>query len=149
MKTICITILAGFCFAAPLSHAQTRISDDARTLAKAWLGATCHEVGATQDDLATFAQHRAELRAYFLTAVFRQLEGDEMRDEEAALGRIYDDNLKRLNEDKPAWVTPEIEAQLRSISRDAYIRKAREALAVSYQQRALDGLAIINSLPTR
>ena len=56
-----------------------------------------------------------------------------MRDEEAALARIYDDNLKRLNESKPAWVTPEIEARVRSTSREAYIRDGREALAVSYK----------------
>ena len=145
MRTICINIVAALWFVgAHSSHAQQ--TDDAKTFAKAWLSKSCHVDDVSHDDSSSFARFRAELRPYFLAAVYRQLEGNELREEEAAFGRIYDENLKRLGEHKPAWVTPEIEARLRSTSRDVYIREQREALALSYKQRALEGLAVLDRL---
>jgi hypothetical protein len=94
-------------------------------------------------------KHRGELNFYFVYVTQGGLELGGMQEEETALGRIYDQNIKLLNENKPAWITLEWELKIRSVSREAYIRDGKEALARNYKAQALKGLELIKSLSTK
>jgi len=126
-------------------RAQT--SDEAKKYAKYWLSVSCAEANDSQNERDNFLKYKEQLRAYFIMTVQRGLELEEMREEEAALAEIYDRNIKRLDENKPAWITPDQEKKLRAVSREAFVAEGKEKLAQNYKDRALRGLAMIRSLP--
>ncbi|MEY2561268.1 MAG: hypothetical protein QOG51_1683 [Verrucomicrobiota bacterium] len=138
-------IAASFLLLAGGLSAQT--SGEGKTFAKNWLRMNCVEALNPQDEIDNFVKHQADLKAYFLTAVQRGLELEEMREEEAALGEIYDRNIKTLDQNKPAWMTPEQEKKIRSVSREAFVAEGKENLAQNYKARALRGLELIRLLP--
>ena len=136
-----------FLFTASGLSAQT--STDGKEFAKYWLNLNCLETANGQKEMDNLIKYKGELNFYFayVTQGGRELEG--MREEEAALGRIYDQNIRMLNENKPAWITLEWELKIRSVSREAYIHEGKEALARNYKAQALKGLELIKSLSTK
>ena len=103
----------------------------------------------SQNERDNFLKYKEALRAYFLSAIQRGLELEEMREDEAALGEIYDRNITTLDENKPGWITPEQEKRLRAVSREAFVSNGKETLAENYKVRALRGLELIRSLPSK
>jgi hypothetical protein len=142
----CLALALALIVTAARAHAQG--SEEGRMFAKTWLSINCVEAGKTVD-LDGFAKYKEELKACFLSAVQRGLELEGMRDEETALGQTYDRNLKMLNENKPAWITPEYESKIRSVTKEAFVSQGKEALAKNYQARALEGLELLKSLPSK
>ena len=142
----CLALALSLIVTAPRAHAQG--SEEGKMFAKNWLSINCVEAGQAVD-LDGFVKYKEELKAYFLAAVQRGLELEGMRDEETALGQTYDRNLKMLNENKPAWITPEDQSKIRAITREAFISQGKEALAKNYQARALEGLELLKSLPSK
>jgi hypothetical protein len=127
--------------------AQT--SEEGKAYARNWLRTNCAEAGDNGDEAGSFLKYQTELRTCFLSAIQRGLELDEMRAEEAAFGEIYDQNLKMLNESKPAWITPEQEKKLRAVSREVFVAEAKEKLAQDYKTQALRGLELIRLLQSK
>ena len=141
-----ITVASLLVMARGLS-AQT--STEGRVFAKTWLHLDCFEAGTAQNEMESFVKYKDDLKLYFYYVTQGGLELEGMQEEETALGRIYDQNIKMLNENKPAWITPEHEFKIRSVSRDAYIDDSKEALARNYKAQALKGLELIKSLSTK
>jgi hypothetical protein len=131
------------------SGLSAQTSTDAREFAKYWLSLNCLEAANDQKKMDNLVKHRGELNFYFVYVTQGGLELGGMQEEETALGRIYDQNIKLLNENKPAWITLEWELKIRSVSREAYIRDGKEALARNYKAQALKGLELIKSLSTK
>jgi hypothetical protein len=127
--------------------AQT--STDGKEFAKTWLHLDCLETANGQKEMDSLIKYKGDLGPYFYYVTQGGLELEGMQEEEAALGRIYDQNIKLLNENKPAWITPEYELKIRSVSREAYIRDGKEGLARNYKAQALRGLELIKSLSTK
>ena len=127
--------------------AQT--STDGKEFAKAWLHLDCLETANDQKEMDSLIKYKGDLGPYFYYVTQGGLELEGMQEEEAALGRIYDQNIRMLNENKPAWITLECELKIRSVSREAYIRDGKEALARNYKAQALKGLELIKSLSTK
>ena len=127
--------------------AQT--SADGKEFAKYWLSLNCLETANAQKEMDNLIKYKGDLRPYFYYVTQGGLELEGMREEEAALGRIYDQNIRMLNENKPVWMTLEYELKIRSVSREAYIRDGKEALARNYKAQALKGLELIKSLSTK
>ena len=140
-------IVAAFLLTASGLNAQT--SAEGREFAKYWLSLNCLEAANDQKEMDNLIKYKGELNFYFVYVTQGGLELEGMQEEETALGRIYDQNIKMLNENKPAWITPECELKIRSVSREAYIRDGKEALARNYKAQALKGLELIKSLSTK
>ena len=136
-----------FLFTASGLSAQT--SADGKEFAKYWLSLNCVEAANDQKEMDNLIKYKGELNFYFAYVTQGGLELEGMREEETALGRIYDQNIRMLNENKPAWITPECELKIRSVSREAYIRDGKEALVRNYKAQALKGLELIKSLSTK
>jgi hypothetical protein len=141
-----ITVTSLLLMARGLS-AQT--SAEGRMFAKTWLNLYCNEADGGQNEMDNFRKYKDDLRPYFYYVTQGGLELEGMQEEATALGRIYDQNIRMLNENKPAWITPECEFKIRSVSREAYIRDGKEALARNYKAQALKGLELIKSLSTK
>ncbi|MEY2496827.1 MAG: hypothetical protein QOD12_383 [Verrucomicrobiota bacterium] len=146
-KNYSIIAVALFLLLAGGLRAQT--SDEGKKFAKYWLSVNCAEAADSQNEQENFLKYKNELKVYFLSAVQRGLELEEMREDETALGEIYDRNIKTLDENKPAWITPEQEMKLRAVSREAFVSKGKETLAENYKARALRGLELIRLLPSK
>ena len=116
-----------FLFTASGLSAQT--SAEGREFAKYWLSLNCLEAANGQKEMDNLIKYKGELNFYFVYVTQGGLELEGMQEEEAALGRLYDQNIRMLNENKPAWITPEWDLKIRSVSREAYIRDGKEALA--------------------
>lgn len=142
-----IIIVAAFLLMASGLSAET--SADAKEFAKYWLSLNCLDTANAQKEMDNLIKYKGDLQPHFYYVTQGGLELEGMQEEEIALGRIYDQNIKMLNENKPAWVTPEYEFKIRSVSREAYIRDGKEALARNYKAQALKGLALIKSLSTK
>jgi hypothetical protein len=136
-----------FLFTASGLSAQT--SAEGREFAKYWLSLNCLEAANGQKEMDNLIKYKGELNFYFVYVTQGGLELEGMQEEEAALGRLYDQNIRMLNENKPAWITPEWDLKIRSVSREAYIRDGKEALARNYKAQALKGLELIKSLSTK
>jgi hypothetical protein len=146
-KSSLMVIAASFVLLGGASSALA--SDEGETFAKNWLRMSCFEAIDSQNEQENFLKYKDELKAYLLSAVQRGLELDGLREEEAALGQVYDQNIKMLNENRPGWMTVEFEKKVRSVSREAFISEGKETLAQSYKARALKGLELLRSLPSR
>ncbi|MEY2559284.1 MAG: hypothetical protein QOE34_2709 [Verrucomicrobiota bacterium] len=146
-KTYSIIAVTLFLLLAGGLRAQT--SNEGKKFAKYWLSVNCAEANDSQSERDNFLKYKEELRAYFIAAVQRGLELDEMQEDEAALGEIYDRNLKMLDENKPAWISPDQETKLRAVSREVFISKGKETMAENYKVRALRGLELIRLLPNK
>jgi hypothetical protein len=142
-----LIIAASFLLLTSGLSAQT--SEQGQMFGKAWLSMNCIEADGGQDEMDTFVKYKDELEPYFTYVIRRGLELEGMQDEETALGEIYDRNIKMLNENKPAWVTPEYESKIGSVSREVFIQDGKEALAQNYKDQALKGLELIKSLRSR
>jgi len=142
-----IIIVASLVLMAHGLSAQT--SAEGRMFAKTWLHLDCFEAGTAQNDMQSFVKYKDGLELYFYYVTQGGLDMEGLQEEETALGRIYDQNIRMLNENKPAWITPEYEFKIRSVSREAYIREGKEALARNYKAQALRGLELIKSLSTK
>jgi len=140
-------IVAAFLLTASGLSAQT--SADGKEFAKYWLSLNCLEAANGQKEMDNLVKYKGELNFYFVYVTQGGLELEGMQEEETALGRIYDQNLRMLNENKPAWITPGYEVKIRSVSREAYIRDGKEALARNYKAQALKGLELIKSLSSK
>ena len=140
-------IAAAFLLTASGLNAQT--SADGKEFAKYWLSLNCLEAANGQKEMDNLIKYKGELNFYFAYVTQGGLELGGMQEEETALGRIYDQNIRMLNENKPAWITPECEFKMRSVSRESYIRDGKEALARNYKAQALKGLELIKSLSTK
>ena len=140
-------IAVAFLLTASGLSAQT--SMDGKEFAKYWLSLNCLETGNAQKEMDNLIKYKGDLQPYFYYVTQGGLELQGMQEEETALGQIYDQNIKMLNENKPAWITLECELKIRSVSREAYIREGREALARNYKAQALKGLELIKSLSTK
>ena len=127
--------------------AQT--SAEGKEFAKYWLSLNCLEAANDQKEMDNLIKYKGDLRPYFYYVTQGGLEVEGMQEEETALGRIYDQNIRMLNENKPAWITPEYELKIRSVSREAYIYDGKEALTRNYKAQALKGLELIKSLPSK
>jgi hypothetical protein len=142
-----MVIAVAFLLTASGLSAQT--SADGKEFAKYWLNLNCLEAANAQKEMDNLIKYKGDLRPYFYYVTQGGLELEGMQEEETALGRIYDQNIRMLNENKPAWITLEYELKIRSISREAYIRDGREALARNYKAQALKGLELIRSLSAK
>lgn len=142
-----LIIVAALLLTASGLSAQT--SADGKEFARYWLGLNCVETGNAQKEMDNLIKYKGGLQPYFYYVTQGGLELEGMQEEETALGRIYDQNIRMLNENKPAWITPECELKIRSVSREAYIREGKEALARNYKAQALKGLGLIRSLSTK
>jgi hypothetical protein len=140
-------IAVAFLLTASGLGAQT--SADGKEFAKYWLSLNCLEAANDQKETDNLIKYKGELNFYFVYVTQGGLELEGMQEEETALGRIYDQNIRMLNQNKPAWITPECELKIRSVSREAYIRDGKEALARNYKAQALKGLELIKSLSTK
>jgi hypothetical protein len=140
-------IVAAFLLTASGLSAQT--SAEGKEFAKYWLSLNCLEAANDQKEMDNLIKYKGELNFYFVYVTQGGLELAGMQEEETALGRIYDQNIRMLNENKPAWITPEYEFKIRSVSREAYIHDGKEALARNYKAQALKGLELIKSLSTK
>ena len=140
-------IVAAFLLTASGLSAQT--SAEGKEFAKYWLSLNCLETANAQKEMDNLIKYKGELNFYFVYVTQGGLELQGMQEEETALGRIYDQNIRMLNENKPAWITPECELKIRSVCREAYIRDGKEALARNYKAQALKGLELIKSLSTK
>ena len=140
-------IAVAFLLTASGLSAQT--SAEGKEFAKYWLSLNCLEAANDQKEMDNLIKYKGELNFYFVYVTQGGLELEGMQEEETALGRIYDQNIRMLNENKPAWITLECELKIRSVSRQAYIRDGKEALARNYKAQALKGLELIKSLSTK
>jgi hypothetical protein len=140
-------IAVAFLLMASALSAQT--SADGKEFGKYWLSLNCLETANRQKEMDNFIKYKGDLRPYFYYVTQGGLEIEGMQEEETAIGRIYDQNIKMLNENKPAWITLEWELKIRSVSREAYIHDGKEALARNYKAQALKGLELIKSLSTK
>jgi hypothetical protein len=140
-------IAVAFLLTASGLSAQT--STDGKEFAKYWLSLNCLEAANGQKEMDNLIRYKGELNFYFVYVTQGGLELEGMQEEATALGRIYDQNIRMLNENKPAWITPEYEFKIRSVSREAYIRNGKEGLARNYKAQALKGLELIKSLSTK
>jgi hypothetical protein len=131
------------------SGLSAQTSAEGREFAKYWLSLNCLEAASDQKEMDNLIKYKGELNFYFVYVTQGGLELEGMQEEETALGRIYDQNLRMLNENKPAWITPGYEFKIRSVSREAYIRDGKEALARNYKAQALKGLELIKSLSSK
>jgi len=145
--TYSIIIVAAFLLTASGLNAQT--SADGKEFAKYWLSLNCLEAANDQREMDNLIKYKGDLQPYFYYVTQGGLDLEGMQEEETALGRIYDQNIKVLNENKAAWITLECELKIRSVSREAYIREGKEALARNYKAQALKGLELIKSLSTK
>jgi len=140
-------IAVAFLLTASGLSAQT--SAEGREFAKYWLSLNCREAASDQKEMDKLIKYKGELNFYFVYVTQGGLELEGMQEEGTALGRIYDQNIRMLNENKPAWITTEYEFKIRSVSREAYIRDGKEALARNYKAQALKGLELIKSLSSK
>ena len=140
-------IVAAFLSTASVLSAQT--SAEGKEFAKYWLSLNCLETANAQEEMDNLIKYKGDLNPYFYYVTQGGLEVEGMQEEETALGRIYDQNIKMLNENKPAWITLECELKIRSVSREAYIHDGKEALARNYRAQALKALELIKSLSTK
>ena len=140
-------IVAAFLVTASGLSAQT--STEGKEFAKYWLSLNCLETANAQKEMDNLIKYKGDLRPYFYYVTQGGLEVEGMQEEETALGRIYDQNIRMLNENKPAWITPEYEFKIRSLSRGAYIHDGKEALARNYKAQALKGLELIKVLSSK
>jgi hypothetical protein len=140
-------IAVAFLLTASGLSAQT--SAEGKEFAKYWLSLNCLETANAQKEMDNLIKYKGELNFYFVYVTQGGLDLEGMQEEETALGRIYDQNIRMLNENKPAWITPEYEFKIRSVSREAYIHDGKEALARNYKAQALKGLELIKSLSTK
>lgn len=140
-------VVASFLLMASGLTAQT--SEEGQKFAKYWLNVNCVDGENNQRDRDNLIKYKDELEPYFVHAMQRGLEPEVMLENETALGQIYDQNIKMLNENKPAWITQEYENKIRSVSREAFINHGKETLAQNYKARALKGLQLIKSLSSR
>ena len=131
------------------SRLSAQTSAEGREFAKYWLSLNCLETANAQKEMDNLIKYKGELNFYFVYVTQGGLELEGMQEEETALGRIYDQNIRMLNENKPAWITPEYELKIRSVSREVYIHDGKEALARNYKAQALKGLELIKSLSTK
>ncbi len=142
-----LIIAASFLLLA--SGIRAQVSEEGRIFAKTWLNLYCHEADSGRNEMDNFRKYKDDLKPYFYYVTQGGLELEGMQEEATALGRIYDQNIGMLNENKPAWITPEYEFKIRSVSRESYIRDGKEALARNYKAQALKGLELIKSLSTK
>jgi hypothetical protein len=140
-------IAVAFLLTASGLSAQT--SADGKEFAKYWLSLNCLETANSQKQLDNLTKYKGDLEPYFSYVTQGGLELEGMQEEEAALGQIYDQNIKLLNENKPAWITLDCELKIRSVSREAYIHDGKEMLARNSKAQALKGLELIKSLSTK
>ena len=140
-------IAVAFLLTASGLSAQTSV--EGREFAKYWLSLNCLEAASDQKEMDKLIKYKGELNFYFVYVTQGGFELEGMQEEETALARIYDQNIRMLNENKPAWITPEYEFKIRSVSREAYIRAGKETLARNYKAQALKGLELIKSLSTK
>ena len=140
-------IVVAFLLTASGLSAQT--SAEETEFAKYWLSLNCLEAANDQNEMDNLIRYKDDLRSYFIYVTQGGLEREGMQEEETALGQIYDQNIKTLNENKPEWITPECELKIRSVSREAFIHEGKETLAQNYKAQALKGLELIKSLSTR
>lgn len=145
-KTYNYSIIISFAFLMTASGLTAQTSAAGKEFAKYWLSLNCLETGNAQKEMDNLIKYKGELNFYFVYVAQGGLELQGMQEEETALGRIYDQNIRTLNENKPAWITPEYELRIRSVSREAYIHDGKEALARNYKAQALKGLELIKSL---
>ena len=150
MKTNCnYSLIIAVSFLLLAGGIKAQVSEEGRIFAKTWLNLYCNEPGSGQNEMDNLIKYKGDLKPYFYYVTQGGLELEGMQEEETALGRIYDQNIKMLNENKPAWITLEWELKIRSVSREAYIRDGKEALARNYKAQALKGLELIKSLSTK
>jgi hypothetical protein len=150
MKKNCnYSMIIAVVFLLTANGLSAQTSTDGKEFAKYWLSLNCLETADRQKEMDNLIKYKGELNFYFAYVTQGGLELDGMREEEAALGQIYDQNIKMLNDNKPAWITLEWELKIRSVSREAYIREGKEALARNYKAQALKGLELIKSLSTK
>ena len=142
-------IIIAVVFLLTASRLSAQTSADGREFAKYWLSLNCLETADGQKEMDNLIKYKGELNFYFVYVTQGGLELEGMQEEETALGRIYDQNIKMLNENKPAWITLAYELKIRSVSREAYIRDGKQALARNYKAQALKGLELIKSLSTK
>jgi hypothetical protein len=143
------SMIIAVAFLVMASGLSAQTSADGKEFAKYWLSLNCLEAANDQKEMDNLIKYKGELNFYFAYVTQGGLELEGMREEETALGRIYDENIRMLNENKPAWITPECELKIRSVSREAYIRAGKETLARNYKAQALKGLELIQSLSTK
>ena len=143
------SMIIAVAFLLTASGVSAQTSADGKEFAKNWLSLNCLEAANDQKEMDNLIKYKGELNFYFVYVTQGGLELEGMHEEETALGRIYDQNIRMLNENKPAWITPEYEFKIRSVSREAYIRDGKEALARNYKAQALKGLELIKSLSSK
>jgi hypothetical protein len=143
------SMIIAVAFLVTASGLSAQTSTDGKEFAKYWLSLNCLEAANNQKEMDNLIKYKGELNFYFVYVTQGGLELEGMQEEETALGRIYDQNIRMLNENRPAWITPEYEFKIRSVSREAYIRDGKEALARNYKAQALKGLELIKSLSTK
>jgi hypothetical protein len=143
------SMIIAVAFLLTASGVSAQTSAEGREFAKYWLNLNCLEAANDQKEMDNLAKYKGELNFYFVYVTQGGLELEGKQEEETALGRVYDQNIRMLNENKPAWITPEYELKIRSVSREAYIRDGKEALARNYKAQALKGLELIKSLSTK
>jgi hypothetical protein len=143
------SMMIAVAFLVTASGLSAQTSAEGKEFAKYWLSLNCLETANAQKEMDNLIKYKGDLRPYFYYVTQGGLEVEGMQEEEAALGRIYDQNIRMLNENKPAWITLEFELKIRSVSREAYIHDGKEALARNYKAQALKGLELIKSLSTK
>lgn len=147
-KTYNYSMIITVAFLLTASGLSAQTSTDGKEFAKYWLSLNCLGPANVQKEMDNLIKCKDDLEPYFYYITQGGLELEGMQEEATALGRIYDQNIRMLNENKPAWITPEYEFKIRSVSREAYIRDGKEALARNYKAQALKGLELIKSLST-
>ena len=88
-------IAAAFLLTASGLSAQT--SADGKEFAKYWLSLNCLEAANGQKEMDNLIKYKGELNFYFVYVTQGGLELEGMQEEETALGRIYDQNIRMLN----------------------------------------------------
>lgn len=143
------SMIIAVAFLLTASGLSAQSSADGKEFAKYWLSLNCLGTANVQKEMDNLIKYKGDLEPYFYYVTQGGLELEGMQEEGTALGQIYDQNIKMLNENKPTWITPEYEFKIRSVSKEAYIRDGKEALARNYKAQALKGLELIKSLLTK
>jgi hypothetical protein len=143
------SMIIAVAFLVTASGLSAQTSTGGKEFAKYWLSLNCLEAANGQKEMDNLIKYKGDLKPYFYYVTQGGFEVEGMQEEETALGQIYDQNIRMLNENKPAWITLECELKIRSVSREAYIHDGKEALARNYKAQALKGLELIKSLSTK
>jgi hypothetical protein len=131
---------------APPNVTENQIQNrntNVKGLATNWLHLNCFDDEEGQNERNIILKH-TELVPIFISVIQNGLDPEVLQEEKIMAGELYDRNIKMLIENKPEWITKELENKIRSVSREQFIANEIETATSNSISQAIKGLAILN-----